>query len=439
MKLGAVSGFLSPSSSPEVFSMVSGGKVIVAKFGGKTLLDGSRVRLAAEMVVKAVKNGLKPVVVVSAIGHTTDDLIKLAREASEDRISPENLDDILSMGERTSARVFASVLKAFGLEAVYLDPCMDEWPILTNDVFGNAEPILPLTYERIRRVVKPLIEKNIVPVIPGFIGKTLDGRTTTLGRGGSDITALLVGKALDSERVVLVSNVDGIMTGDPKVVSNPKVLKEIDVKTLAGLADSDVKFIKKKTLKYKPSNISVKLISFKAGSLDAEGTTIKGSLSNPGLKFDVEVCEKNVAALTVVGRNITSRPEVLAKLLKAIGECGLSPLGISTDSDSIILYIPEAKGVEAAKRAHSVVLENQEVLIAVALKRKLSMVKVKGLGLEETPGIIFKISGPLKERGMNIHGMLTITSSVVVILDRDKVEEAAKLIDESLNRSGNHG
>ena len=249
---------------------------------------------------------------------------------------------------------------------------------------------------------------------------------------------MLIGKALNSEKVILVSDVEGIMTGDPKVVSSPKVLREVDVKTLAGLADSDVKFIKKKTLKYKPSNIAVKLISFKTGSLDAEGTIIKGSLSNPGLGFDVEVYERNVAALTVVGKNITSRPEVLAKLLEAVGGCGLNPLGISTDSDSIILYIPEAKGVEAAKRAHSVVLENQEVLIAVALKRGLSMVRVKGLGLEETPGVISKISGPLKERGINIHGMLTITSSVVVILDKEKVEEAVKLMDESLNKGGNH-
>lgn len=422
--------------------MASGGRVIVAKFGGKTLLDGERIRAAAEMVVNAVKNGLKLVVVVSAIGRTTDDLIKLTREASEGRISPENLDDILSMGERTSARVFASVLKAFGLEAVYLDPCMDEWPIITDDVFGNAEPILPLTYKRIKGVLEPLLEKNVVPVIPGFIGKTLDGRITTLGRGGSDITALLVGKALCSEKVVFVSDVKGIMTGDPKVVSNPRVLKEVDVKTLAGLADSDVKFIKKKMLKYKPSNIAVKLISFRAGSLDAEGTIIRGSLSNPGSGFDVEVSERNVAALTVVGNNITSRPEVLAKLLKAISECGLNPLGISTDSDSIILYIPDTKGVEAAKRIHSIVLENQDVLIAVALKRGLSIVRVKGLGLEETPGIISKISSPLKERGINIHGMLTITSSVVVVLERDNVEEAAKLIDESLkslNRREKHG
>lgn len=422
--------------------MASGGRVIVAKFGGKTLLDGERIRAAAEMVVNAVKNGLKLVVVVSAIGRTTDDLIKLTREASEGRISPENLDDILSMGERTSARVFASVLKAFGLEAVYLDPCMDEWPIITDDVFGNAEPILPLTYKRIKGVLEPLLEKNVVPVIPGFIGKTLDGRITTLGRGGSDITALLVGKALCSEKVVFVSDVKGIMTGDPKVVSNPRVLKEVDVKTLAGLADSDVKFIKKKMLKYKPSNIAVKLISFRAGSLDAEGTIIRGSLSNPGSGFDVEVSERNVAALTVVGNNITSRPEVLAKLLKAISECGLNPLGISTDSDSIILYIPDTRGVEAAKRIHSIVLENQDVLIAVALKRGLSIVRVKGLGLEETPGIISKISSPLKERGINIHGMLTITSSVVVVLERDNVEEAAKLIDESLkslNRREKHG
>lgn len=410
-------------------------RIIVVKFGGKTLSNGLRIRKAAEMVVDACKRGFKPIVVVSAMGSTTDDLLSTVKEATDGIVSREILDDIVSMGERTSARILTSSLRSLGLESVYLDPHMDDWPIITNNRFGNADPLTTETYEKLRRVLTPLVEKGIVPVVPGFIGKTPDGRVTTLGRGGSDLTALLIGRALDLKEVVFVSDVDGIMTGDPKIVEDPRVLKEIDAKSLIGLADSDVKFIKRKTLKYKPPNTNIKLINFRDGRVDADGTTIKGSFPNPNSnsKFEVEVYREPIAALTVVGKGISSRPEVLAEVLKSVREVGIQPVGITTDSESIILYLSEPRSIDVARRVHSIVLENPDVLIAVALRRNLALISIKGIGLEETPGIIGKVTEPLGREGINIHGIFTITSTISIVVTQNDVERVYRLVTDVLS------
>jgi aspartate kinase len=410
-------------------------RTIVVKFGGKTLSNGLSIRKAAEMVADAYKRGIKPIVVVSAMGSTTDDLLSTVKEATGGVVSNDILDDIVSMGERTSARIFTSALKSLGLESVYLDPYMEDWPIIANNKFGNADPLIPETYAKLKRVLTPLVEKGIVPIIPGFIGKTLDGRVITLGRGGSDLTALLIGGALDLKEVIFVSDVDGIMTGDPKIIENPRVLKEIDVKTLIGLADSDVKFIKRKTLKYKPSDVNIKLINLRSGRVDVEGTVIKGSFPNPNSnsRFEVEVYKEPIAALTAVGKGISSRPEVLAEVFKSIREAGAQPIGVTTDSESIILYISESKSLDTAKKIHSIVLKNPDTLIAVALRRSLALISIKGIGLEETPGIIGKITEPLGRKGINIHGVFTITSTINLIVTQNDVEQVYKLVTDVLS------
>ncbi|MEM2686299.1 MAG: aspartate kinase, partial [Candidatus Bathyarchaeia archaeon] len=410
-------------------------RIVAVKFGGKALSNGYGIRKAAEMVADAFKRGIKPIVVVSAMGNTTDELLNIIKEATDGVVSSEIVDDIVSMGERTSARILASALRSLGLESIYLDPSMEDWPIVTNSKFGNADPLIPETFKRIRSVLLPLLEKNVIPIIPGFVGKTPDGRITTLGRGGSDLTALLIGEALELKEVVLVSDVDGIMTGDPKIVESPKVLREIDAKSLIGLADSGVKFIKRKTLKYKTPETDIRIISFKNGSIDVEGTTIKGSFSNPisNSRFEIEMYGEPIAALTVVGKGISSRPEVLAEVLKSINEVDAQPVGLTTDSESIILYVPESKSVDIAKRVHNTVLKNSDVLIAVALRRDLTLISIKGIGLEETPGILGKVTEPLGREGINIHGIFTITSTINVVVNRKDAERVYKLMTDILS------
>ena len=254
-------------------------KRIVVKFGGSSLADHERLLKAVVAVVNEAKKGTQVAVVVSAMGKTTDVLMTTAKNASNGKLEKKDLDDILSMGERTSIRIFAAALKTNGAESCYFDPIDNNWPIITDSAFQNANPILKDCEKNIRECILPIMEKGIIPVVAGFLGKTKDGKITTLGRGGSDTTAFILAEALNADEIVLVTDADGIMSGDPKIVSNPERLKEIDVNTLVGLADSGAKFIHSKALKYKPKNINVRVINHAHGNLTEEGTVITGALA----------------------------------------------------------------------------------------------------------------------------------------------------------------
>ena len=254
-------------------------KKIVVKFGGSSLADHERLLKAVIAVNNEAKKGTQVAVVVSAMGKTTDVLMTTAKHASNGKLEKKDLDDILSMGERTSIRIFTAALKNNGAQSCYFDPIDSNWPIITDAAFQNANPILKDCEKNIRECVLPIMEKGVIPVVAGFLGKTQDGKITTLGRGGSDTTAFVLAEALNADEIVLVTDADGIMSGDPKVVTNPERLKEIDVNTLVGLADSGAKFIHSKALKYKPKNINVRVINHAYGNLSEEGTVITGALA----------------------------------------------------------------------------------------------------------------------------------------------------------------
>ena len=253
---------------------------LVVKFGGSSLADHERLLKAALSIVNEAKKGTRLAVVVSAMGKTTDVLMSTAKNTSNGKLEKHVLDDILSMGERTSIRIFASALKSNGVESCYFDPIDNNWPIITDSAFQNANPILKDCEKNIRECILPIMEKGVIPVVAGFLGKTKDGKITTLGRGGSDTTAFILAEALNANEIVLVTDADGILSGDPKIVSNSERLKKIDVNTLVGLADSGAKFIHSKALKYKPKNINVRVINHAYGDLSKEGTVITGALAS---------------------------------------------------------------------------------------------------------------------------------------------------------------
>ncbi|MEM4649196.1 MAG: aspartate kinase [Candidatus Bathyarchaeia archaeon] len=404
-------------------------KIVVVKFGGSSLASSDRIIKAAHSIIEAAKKGFKPIVVVSAMGKTTDQLLEIAKETIKNGSNfKELLDDILSMGERTSARIFAATLKANGVNAKYFDPMSEDWPIITDESHGNAKPILDECIKRIKQYVYPIITQNVIPVIPGFIGRAFSGEITTIGRGGSDTTAFILAQALNAKEIVLVTDVEGIMTGDPKLVKDPKPLDIIPIQALAGLADSGAKFIHKKALKYKPPNIDAKVISYEAGTIDAKGTVIKGGLTN---ELSVELYPKPMLMITIVGRGVSEEPEVIKGVVEEIKARGVELVGSSSDYNSLILYLPEEKLDGLLDSIHEIIKEHEKAL-AMAVKKNLALIQVVGVGLEETPGIIGKISKPLYERNINIYGIFTITSSIKVLVEWNDKDEALTLIKSML-------
>lgn len=405
------------------------GKKIVVKFGGSSLADHERLNKAVASVVDEAKRGTRIAVVVSAMGKTTDVLMSTAKNTSNGKLQKHELDDILSMGERTSVRIFSAALRNSGVESRYFDPNDSDWPIVTDASFSNANPLLDECKTRIVQNVLPIVEKGTVPVIAGFVGKTLDGKITTLGRGGSDTTAFILAEALVADEIVLVTDADGIMSGDPKVVSDPRRLAEIEVNTLVGLADSGAKFIHSKALKYKPAGIPVRVINHAYGDLAREGTVIKGALTT---ELGVSIAyPSQVAEITIVGSRISENSWIVQELVEEAKK-NATLLGMSMNTNSAILYVSEEKKLEhLVNQIHKTVLNSPETK-AMAVKKGLVFLKISGVGLEETHGIIGEISETLRLNSINISGILTIASSIFVFVDWNERENALRLIKSAL-------
>ncbi len=404
-------------------------KKIVVKFGGSSLADHERLSRAVTAVVNEAKKGTSLTVVVSAMGKTTDVLMSTAKNTSNGKLEKHELDDILSMGERTSIRIFSAALRTNGLESRYFDPHSEDWPIITDASFQNANPLLDECVKRIKESVLPVVEKGVVPVIAGFIGRTKEGKITTLGRGGSDTTAFILARALGADEIVLVTDAEGIMSGDPKVVSAPKRLSEVDVNTLVGLADSGSKFIHSKALKYKPQAINIRVINSAHGDLSREGTIITGALAT---ELDVEMAHPSpIAEITIVGRRLSDNPRIIEDMVTK-SKKHTQLLGMSMNTNSAILYVSQEKATDALfNDIHKTVLDNPETK-AMAVKKNLVFLKVRGVGLEETHGIIGKISEVLRVNDVNISGILTITSSILLFVDWDTREKTLELVRKAL-------
>jgi aspartate kinase len=407
----------------------TGCKTIVVKFGGSSLADHERLLKAVVAVVNEAKKGTRVVVVVSAMGKTTDVLMTTAKNASNGKLEKKDLDDILSMGERTSIRIFSTALRTNGAESCYFDPIDSNWPIITDSAFQNANPILTDCEKNIRQCVLPVMEKGIIPVVAGFLGKTKDGKITTLGRGGSDTTAFVLAEALGADEIILVTDADGIMSADPKILSGVERLKEVDVNTLVGLADSGAKFIHSKALKYKPKNINVRVVNHAHGNLSEQGTLVTGSLAS---ELDAEIAHPfPVAEITVIGNGISANPQIIQEMIEKTKRHSLL-LGMSMNTNSVILYVSQEKNLDRLfNDIHTIVKGNRET-IAMAVKKDLVFIKTSGVGLEATHGIIGKISEDLRLGGINISGILTITSSILLFMDWNEREKALKLIKNSL-------
>lgn len=406
-----------------------GCKRIVVKFGGSSLADSDRIHMAVKAVAKEAAEGTRVAVVVSAMGKATDHLFNTVKNASGGNIEKRELDEVLAMGERTSVRIFAVALKANGVESRYFDPSDPDWPIITDDAFSNANPILEECNERIRQNVLPLFEKGVVPVIAGFVGRTVDGKITTLGRGGSDTTAFILAKALKANEVILVTDADGIMSADPKIIKNPQRIREIDVGTLVGLADSGTKFIHRKALKYKDQSINVRVIAYTHGDLNQEGTLITGALPT---ELDVSIASAtSVASITVVGQGISNKPIIVKELIEEV-KTHSSLLGLSLDHNSMVSFVTEEgdKLDLLLNKIHEIVLRHKEA-IALSVRRNLAFLRISGVGLEETPGLIGRISEPLRLNDVNMFGILTNTSSILVFVNWEDKEKTLNLIRSS--------
>jgi aspartate kinase len=386
---------------------------VIAKFGGTSLGSGERVNRAADSVAAAVENGHEIAVVASAMGSTTDFLLREIQFEADESDKAE----IVSMGERTSVRLLKSALSARGVEAAFLEPGSERWPIITDER-GEVD-----TQETKRRVAALAGELDgVVPVITGFLAESHDGEITTLGRGGSDTSAVMLGRYMDADEVVIVTDVEGVMTGDPRVVEGARNVAKITVDELRNLSFRGAEVIAPSALTYKHNGMAVRVVHYQHGDLLSGGTSIEGEFESL-----VDLEETSLACLTVAGRAIRNAPGVLARLSQALSEAGINIDTVASGMDSITFYVAEEEANRTETLLHETVVEN-DALSSVTVDEAVAVIRVTGGALLDQPGMVRSIVDPLAEAHISVHDVITSATSVAVFVDWADRERALEII-----------
>jgi aspartate kinase len=395
-------------------------EIIVVKFGGSVLEDEKAIAQAAGLVHDTIGRGLNVVVVVSAMKGVTDQLVALSKKLNPN-MDPELADELLSSGERTSARLMASALAGHGIMSVVVDPDTPYWPIVTDARHLDANPIIETSRKMAQERLVPLLKEGKVPVVCGFLGKTEQGKTTTLGRGGSGTTAVILGNILDAREVVLIKDVEGVYSSDPDKVRNPQFIESLNGEEAEMLAAGGAKFLHVKALRYQGSGNRIRVTSLE--KLES-GTVIKGDLA----AINLEVFPQGVSMITVVGLD-ARKLESVSQLTRAVREDGGSLLALSLETTSAIFYVAGGKNV--LDEVHEV-LVRESIGKAVSSFDGLSMITVKGTSLETETGIIQRITQPLARESINLFGIVTIRSSIRVFVSSNQAEKALELIRDAM-------
>ena len=395
-------------------------QTVVVKFGGSVLENDKSVNQVASLIKETTKRGLGVVVVVSAMKGVTDQIMALSKRENPE-IEPHLLDELLSSGEKTSARLVAAALASFGLESVVVDPDTPYWPVITDERHLDANPLVEESRARTQKLILPLLNAGKVPVVCGFLGKTASGRTTTLGRGGSDTTAVLLGNCLNAAEVILVKDVEGVYSSDPDKVTNPQFIESLNGEEAEMLAAGGAKFLHVKALRYQSSGLRIRVTNL--DKLDS-GTVIKGELST----VQVELLGEAVSMITFVGLN-PGRTESIIRAVKAVREAHGDLLALSLESNAAIFYVGGGKNV--LDGVHKVLVEDK-IGKAVSEFPRLSMVTVKGAALETEKGVVQRITAPLAKASINVYGIVTILSSVRVFVSAEQAAGAYSLVKDAM-------
>ncbi|SFL39634.1 aspartate kinase [Halogranum rubrum] len=388
---------------------------VVAKFGGTSLGSGNRINRAADSIAAAVEHGHEIAVVASAMGSTTDDLLDDIKFDASDSDRAE----IVSMGERTSVRMLKAALSARGVNALFLEPGSEQWPVITNDL---GEVDVEETSKRAAKLAEEL--DGVVPVITGFLAQNLEGEVTTLGRGGSDTSAVMLGKYMDADEVVIVTDVEGVMTGDPHVVEGARNVGRITVDELRNLSFRGAEVVAPSALSYKDDTLDVRVVHYQHGDLLTGGTRIEGKFTNL-----IDMQENKLACLTVAGRAIRNRPGILADLSQALRGSEINVEAVASGMDSITFYVDIDLAEEAENVLHGEVVKD-DLLSSVTVDDEIAVVRVTGGELPNRPGVLQNIVTPLAEAGINLHDVITSATSVAIFVAWDDREETLKIVQD---------
>ncbi len=435
--------------------------MIIMKFGGTSLGNAERIANVANIVKSYIKRN--PIVVVSAFAGITNALIKLANESAQEKgeetlnnikkvhyeiieklkieelllknefdelsilvnktksnidINNKILDHFQSFGERMSSKIVAEQLKKIGIKA----QAFNSWDLgfLTDSEFGEAEP-LEASYQNLNKNIKRL---QVVPVATGFIGKTQSGEITTLGRGGSDYTAAIIGAAVDADEIQIWTDVDGIMSADPKIVKNAKTLDKVSFAEASELAYFGARVLHPKTiLPAMEKNIPVKVLnSFNPKN---KGTTIVGRAAKNNQIVKAIAYKKNIILINIESKRMLGAYGFLAGIFDIFNQNRKSVDVVSTSEISVSLTIDNDRNIE------NIVRKLKDISNVEVIKSK-AIICVVGEGMKHTHGIAGRTFSALGRNKINIEMISQGASEINItfIVDGKDAEKSIKVLHD---------
>ena len=398
--------------------------LIVQKYGGTSVGSAERIRAVASRIIETKKQGNDVVAIVSAMSGETDKLMKLAKQMSLDPDERE-LDLLLSSGERISAALIAIAINERGLRAMSFTG--RQVGIITDKSHTNAK-IEKITGERVRDA----LHKGVVPVIAGFQGVTVTSDVTTLGRGGSDLTAVALAAALKADLCEIYTDVDGVYTTDPGIVPDARKLDRISYDEMLELASLGAKVLQTRSVefakKYEVPVVVRSSFNKNPGTLVVKEDKEMEKVVVSGVAFD-----KNQAKVTVIA--VRDMPGIAAKLFNVIARAhvivdmivqNISSDGKATDISFTVSRTDSKKALEITKGlAAELGAEN------VVLREDIAKVSIVGVGMRTHSGVAAKMFETLAKHGINIMMISTSEIKISCIIESKYTELAVRVLHDA--------
>jgi aspartate kinase len=395
--------------------------LIVQKYGGSSIADAERIKNVAKRIANSKDKNTKIVIVLSAQGDTTDILIGKAKEIN-DAPSERELDMLLSTGEQLSCALMAMALNDIGIGAKSLNAFQAN--IFTSSKHGNAK-IKNITADRI---MKELDQGNIA-VVTGFQGYDKYNDITTLGRGGSDTTAVAIAAALRADKCEIYTDVEGVYTADPRIVSNAVKHSAITYDEMMELASLGAKVLHNRSVEL-ARKYQIELVV--RSSLSAcEGTVVKEGLNMEKLNVSGVAVDKDVARISVIG--VEDKPGIAFRLFDLLSRDKISVdiilQSIGRDNTKDISFTV-AKG--SFKKAKAVLENNKDRITAkrIVYDEKVAKVSIVGAGMTADPGVASTMFEALYDADINISMISTSEIKISVLINEDKAEKAMRTIHD---------
>jgi len=405
-------------------------RIIVQKFGGTSVADTEKIKNVAKTVIKEKNNGNDVVVVVSAMGHTTDYLVKMAKEISKIP-SEREMDMLLSTGEGVSIALLAMAIQAEGYGAVSFNAM--QVGILTENIHSKAR-IVKIETEKIK---KNLNEGNVV-VVAGFQGVTEDGEITTLGRGGSDTSAVALAAALNAERCDIYTDVEGVYTTDPRVVPNASRLSEVSYEEMLELAHAGANVLHPRSVETaKLNNVPLRVrSSFKTDDL---GTLIIG-VDDMEIDRPVTGVAADLSQARIVVCNVPDIPGQAAKLFTKLAEENISvdmiiqSFARQVSNTNDIAFTINASDIDKTVSTLNALKEDLNCG-EIQLDTDIAKVSIVGAGMIDRPGIASSMFETLAKLGVNIKMISTSEIKISCLVDKEDANRSVIALHEEFGLS----